>query len=157
MKVVFMGTPDFAVPTLQAINEANYEIPLVITQPDRKKGRGKKLQAPPVKLIAERLGLQVFQPYSIRVQETIDLLRRIAPEIISSEGTQIDMEGCLSVPGIRGEVARGDKIVVTGLNRSGEKLEIKAEGMLSRAFQHEIDHLDGILFIDIANNLEKVD
>lgn len=81
----------------------------------------------------------------------------INPEIISSEGAQVDFEGCLSVPGVRGEVNRSNKIVVTGLNRDGECVEITADGLLSRALQHEIDHLDGIIFIDIASNIERLE
>ncbi|WP_028307412.1 peptide deformylase [Desulfitibacter alkalitolerans] len=85
------------------------------------------------------------------------LIELINPEIVNSEGTKIDVEGCLSIPGVRGNVPRGEKIVVAGLNRHGERVEIEAKGLLARAFQHEIDHLDGTLFIDIADNIEKID
>ena len=80
MKIVFMGTPDFAVPTLEKIYISKFEIPLVITQPDRKKGRGKNLQAPPIKEAAERLGLQIEQPQ--KVKEALEILKRISPDVI---------------------------------------------------------------------------
>ncbi|MCL5004393.1 MAG: peptide deformylase [Patescibacteria group bacterium] len=71
------------------------------------------------------------------------------PEIIKfSKQTEIVEEGCLSVPGIHGEVERPLKITVTGFDKNGRKIKIKAEGLTARVFQHETDHLNGILFID---------
>jgi peptide deformylase len=73
----------------------------------------------------------------------------INPEIIwVSEEMVEGTEGCLSVPGWLGDVARHDAIAIKGLNRSGQKIKINAAGWLARIFQHEIDHLDGILYID---------
>jgi peptide deformylase len=73
----------------------------------------------------------------------------VNPEIIwASEEMVEGAEGCLSVPGWQGDVARHDAIALKGLNRSGQKIKINAEGWLARIFQHEIDHLDGILYID---------
>ena len=73
----------------------------------------------------------------------------INPEIVAaSEETEQGTEGCLSVPGWVGDVIRHEAIVVRGLNRNGEKIKIEAEGWLARIFQHEIDHLDGVLYID---------
>ncbi len=74
----------------------------------------------------------------------------INPEIISREGEKISTEGCLSVPGIIGRVARSLHVKARGLNRHGEEVEISASDLLAKALQHEIDHLDGILFIDKA-------
>jgi len=85
------------------------------------------------------------------------LIEFINPEITSSEGIKKEVEGCLSVPGVKGEVSRAERVIVTGLNRNGDQIEIKAEGLLARALQHEIDHLEGVLFIDIANNIEEID
>ncbi|UOF89199.1 peptide deformylase [Fodinisporobacter ferrooxydans] len=88
------------------------------------------------------------------------LVELINPEILQRQGEQTASEGCLSIPGVRGEVKRADQIVVTALNRSGERIQIAAEGLLSRCIQHEIDHLNGILFTDyikepiIANEAE---
>jgi peptide deformylase len=70
------------------------------------------------------------------------------PEIIKGSGEQIGYEGCLSIPGYVGEVARQDRIAVKGLNEMGRPVRFKLDGYLARVFQHEIDHLDGILFTD---------
>lgn len=74
----------------------------------------------------------------------------INPKIISSDGEQIGAEGCLSLPGIQGEVRRANEVVVTGTDERGKQVKIKAQGLLARCFQHEIDHLYGTLFIDRA-------
>jgi methionyl-tRNA formyltransferase len=74
VKLVFLGTPDFAVPTLERIMEAGHEVAAVFTQPDRPKGRGRQVAAPPVKEAALARGLRVYQPERIRTEETIDLL-----------------------------------------------------------------------------------
>ncbi|MEN6349013.1 MAG: peptide deformylase [Syntrophomonas sp.] len=74
----------------------------------------------------------------------------INPEIVEAEGVQTGSEGCLSVPGVVGRVKRAQKVVVEGQDREGQNLRIEASGLLAKAFQHEIDHLDGILFIDKA-------
>lgn len=76
------------------------------------------------------------------------LIKFINPEIVEQEGEELDVEGCLSVPDITGEVKRPYKVKVKGINEFGEEVEMKATGLLARAFCHEIDHLDGILFID---------
>ena len=76
------------------------------------------------------------------------LLVLINPELITSAGLQLKEEGCLSVPGIEATVARPQTLAVRALDRDGEAREIVAEGLLARALQHEIDHLNGILFLD---------
>ena len=78
------------------------------------------------------------------------------PEIIKfSREKEIAIEGCLSVPGLLGYVERPEKIVLTGFDKNGKKIKIKAWGLLARVFQHEIDHLNGILFIDKAKEVFK--
>ena len=77
-----------------------------------------------------------------------ELLELINPEITHFEGNIKDTEGCLSVPGKYGYVVRPAKVTATALNRDGEKFEITGEGMLAKALCHEIDHLDGIVFVD---------
>lgn len=76
------------------------------------------------------------------------LIELINPEITSVEGNIKDVEGCLSVPGKCGYVVRPEKVTVTALNRDGDKIEISGEGLLAKAFCHELDHLDGIVFVD---------
>lgn len=85
------------------------------------------------------------------------LVEIINPEIIESNGIETDVEGCLSVPGLYGEVSRASQVVVKGINRGGQEVQHQAKGFLARAFQHEIDHLEGRLFIDLARNIRKED
>lgn len=82
MRVIFMGTPDFAVGTLEAVIAAGHEVMLAVTQPDRPKGRGKAMQAPPVKVCAQAHGIEVFQPERIRNAECIEHLRSYDADII---------------------------------------------------------------------------
>ncbi len=88
-------------------------------------------------------------------EETPPKLYVIAnPEITrSSQDTLVGTEGCLSIPGIQGDVERFVTVTVKGLNRQGRPMTVKAKGWLARIFQHEIDHLDGILFVDRAEKL----
>ncbi len=82
MRIVFMGTPDFAVPALQALVEAQYEVIAVVTQPDRPGGRGKKILPPPVKKIAGSLHIPILQPLKIRDPDFISLLNDLTPDLI---------------------------------------------------------------------------
>lgn len=81
------------------------------------------------------------------------LFELINPVIVKKAGEEVEQEGCLSIPNLVGDVRRAKKIVAQALNRDGELMEYEVEGLLARAFQHEIDHLNGILFVDVA---EKV-
>lgn len=72
----------------------------------------------------------------------------INPKIVSAKGQQVGVEGCLSVPGLQGEVPRAEEVVVKGIDLNGKAVKIRARGLLARVFQHEIDHLEGTLFID---------
>lgn len=109
---------------------------------------------------AEGVGLaapQVGVSLRIIVVDAGDgLYELINPELHECEGSECSTEGCLSIPGIFGEVERGTSVKVEGFNRDGKKVCITATGLLARALQHEIDHLDGVLFIDRANTLHKV-
>ena len=82
------------------------------------------------------------------VDGTIAPLAVVNPEIVARDGSATAVEGCLSVPGVQGEVCRAETVEVRGMDEQGAPLRIRAEGILSRALQHEIDHLDGVLFID---------
>jgi peptide deformylase len=79
------------------------------------------------------------------------------PEYVFRSDEMVDgVEGCLSVPGYAGEVSRHNKVVVKGLDRHGNRIRIEAEGWLARVFQHEIDHLNGVLFTDRISDPEKI-
>ena len=82
MRIIFMGTPDFAVGTLEALAAAGHEVVLAVTQPDKPQGRKQILVAPPVKETAEKLGIPVFQPKRVREPEAIEVLRGYEPELI---------------------------------------------------------------------------
>jgi peptide deformylase len=83
------------------------------------------------------------------------LIELINPVIVKKEELVTDSEGCLSIPGVFGEVERYNHVTVEALDRNGKKIKLIGSGLLARAFQHEIDHLDGILFIEIAKTLCK--
>jgi len=103
------------------------------------------------------VGLAAPQIGILRRMVVIDvgegLLQLINPKVISESGEQIDYEGCLSVPGLLGKVKRPEKVIVEALDIKGEKVTIEGEKLLAVAVCHEIDHLDGILFKDRAENM----
>jgi peptide deformylase len=80
----------------------------------------------------------------------------VNPVIVKSAGSQVGYEGCLSKPGWVGEVERYEAVVVKGLNRHGKQVRIKSTGFTARAFQHELDHLDGVLFTDRLTSLDTL-
>ena len=82
MRVVFMGTPDFAVGTLEALIEAGHQVIGVVTQPDKPKGRGKTLMPTPVKEVALKHQIPVYQPKKVREEEFTETLRKLAPDVI---------------------------------------------------------------------------
>ena len=110
---------------------------------------------------ADGVGLAAPQVGILKRIAVIDigegLIELINPEIVSFEGSEKDVEGCLSVPGRYGYVLRPEKVSVTALDRYGEKVTINATGMLKKALCHEIDHLDGIVFVDKVVQYVEVD
>lgn len=122
-------------------------------------------QAPGVGLAAPQIGLSeriiVIEYFEHEEdEEKEDAPKKVwavlNPEIVKpSEETLVGIEGCLSVPGLVGEVERHAVIQVKGLNRHGKPMKIKAEGWLARIFQHEIDHLNGVIFTDRATRVWK--
>ncbi len=106
MRIVFMGTPDFSVPALEALLEAGHEIAAVVTQPDKPKGRGGRVQMTPVKLKALEKNIPVYQPVKVKTPEFTQLLRELAPEVIvviafgqilSKEILDIPPFGCVNI------------------------------------------------------------
>jgi peptide deformylase len=106
--------------------------------------------APGVGLAATQVGvpLQVFVVDVSGGKDPQALMTFINPEIIRMTGRTREDEGCLSVPGVYGTTPRAEKAVLRGTNRAGELVEVQGEGLLARAFQHETDHLQGLLFFD---------
>ncbi|MDR0520117.1 MAG: peptide deformylase [Clostridiales Family XIII bacterium] len=82
------------------------------------------------------------------------LFELLNPVLVSSDGEERDKEGCLSVPGIYGYVSRASHVVVKGLDRHGNELTVEGDGLLARALCHELDHLEGVLFTDIADEID---
>ena len=119
--------------------------------------------APGVGLAAPQIGLSeriiVVEYYQREEDEENEeapkkVWAMINPEIVkSSEETLLGVEGCLSIPGLVGEVERHAAVQVRGLNRHGKPMKVKAEGWLARIFQHEIDHLNGVLFTERATRV----
>jgi len=101
--------------------------------------------------VAKRLLVADVSPHSA----DSDLVVLVNPEIVASEGEVVIEEGCLSVPDCQAEVKRYERVTVRGLNLNGEEVEIDAEGLLAVVLQHEIDHLNGILFIDRISKLKR--
>jgi len=82
MNIIFMGTPDFAVPSLKALIDSKYNVVGVVCQPDRPSGRGRKLTSPPVKILAEAESIPVLQPEKIRTDEFLDEIKFYNPDLI---------------------------------------------------------------------------
>jgi peptide deformylase len=83
------------------------------------------------------------------------LITLINPEFVEREGMQLEEEGCLSIPGFNATVARPSRTVVKGLDRQGREQTFEGKGLLARAFQHEIDHLDGTVFVDRLRGIKR--
>jgi peptide deformylase len=85
-----------------------------------------------------------------------ELITLINPEIVKKEGERIVQEGCLSIPGYFGEIKRAETVKVKAKNREGKEFRLKAEGLLAQALEQEIEHLDGVLYIDHLESEEKL-
>lgn len=142
MRIVFMGTPDFAVPSLEALLRRRHEIAAVYTQPDKPKGRGHKLLPPPVKALALERGLSVCQPTTLRSEEAVEALRALAPELIvvaaygkilPPDVLHIPKYGCINVHGSLLPKYRGAApiqwAVLNGEKTSGVTIQRMAEGI----------------------------
>lgn len=84
-----------------------------------------------------------------------ELITLVNPEFVEREGMQLEEEGCLSVPGFNATVPRPSRVVVRGFDREGQPRTIEGTGLLARALQHEIDHLDGVLFLDRLRGIKR--
>lgn len=132
MRVVFMGTPGFAVPALQTLLRNNYEVAAVVTQPDKPGGRGKKLRPTPVKVAALSAGLTVYQPEKVRERDFIDVLKVLNPDIVvvaafgqilPAEILDLPPHGCINIhasllPAYRG-AAPIHRAIINGEQKTG--------------------------------------
>ena len=142
MKIVYMGTPDFAVGPLEALRKAGFEIAAAVTQPDKPKGRGKAVQMPPVKEKALEYGIPVYQPRRVKDSEFTAVLHSIAPDVIvvaafgqllSGEILRIPRYGCLNIhasllPRYRG-AAPIQWAVINGEEKTGVTIMQMDEGL----------------------------
>jgi len=113
--------------------------------------------APGIGLAATQVGvgLRVFVADISVGRNPADLLTFVNPEIVERDGMQLEDEGCLSVPGFNATVARPQRVVLKGLDRNGHEHIVEGIGLLARCFQHEMDHLDGTVFVDRLRGLQK--
>ncbi len=113
--------------------------------------------APGVGLAATQVGvgLRIFVADISVGRNPSDLLIFVNPEFVERDGMQLEEEGCLSVPGFNATVGRPQRAVLKGLDRHGEPQQVEATGLLARCFQHEMDHLEGTLFVDRLRGLQK--
>jgi len=109
--------------------------------------------APGIGLAANQVGV----PLQVAVIE-IDgkVTELINPKLVRRSGSVVDWEGCLSIPGFVAEVERAEKVTVKARNRNGKEFRVKGDELLGRALQHEIDHLNGVLYIDYLESLEEL-
>lgn len=85
------------------------------------------------------------------------LIELINPEVIETEGEQFGPEGCLSIPGMNGDVRRAARVVVKGLDRNGNEIVVEGTELLARCILHEVDHLNGVLYTDLADKVYRID
>ncbi len=169
MKIIFMGTPDFAVGTLEALIEAGHEVSLVVTQPDKPKGRSGKLQYPPVKEAALAHGIEVFQPKKVREKENIEVLEKYQADcivvvafgqILPKEILEMPKYCCVNVhasllPKYRGAapiqwaVINGDKVSGVTTMRMDEGLDT-GDMILKEEVELADDETGGSLFDRLA-------
>ncbi len=142
MKILFMGTPDFAVPSLLALLEDGYDVTAVVTQPDRPKGRKRILTPPPVKEIALKHGIPVLQPEKLRSPESVEEIRRLSPDLIVTAAygqilpkaiLELPPHGCINVhasllPKYRGG-APIQRAIMNGEKVTGVTIMYMAEGL----------------------------
>ena len=113
--------------------------------------------APGIGLAAPQVGvgLRLFGVDISVGRRPDDLLVFINPEFVEREGMQLEEEGCLSVPGFTATVARPSRVVVKGLDRHGKEQLVEGKDLLARAFQHEMDHLEGTLFVNRLRGIKR--
>lgn len=154
--------------TLMAVRkivlEPNEVLHQVAEKVDRITPRVKKLltdmadtmyEAEGVGLAAPQIGV-LKRMIVVDVGDDHGLIELINPEVVSAEGEQFGPEGCLSIPGFRGDVRRAQTVTVKGLDRNGKRVTYTGTDLLARAFLHEIDHLNGVLYTSLAERVYEI-
>lgn len=169
MRVAFFGTPDFAVPCLEALIASGHEVVCVVTQPDKPKGRGQEVQAPPVKEVAMRAGIAVLQPASVRKPPFVGELARFAPDlavvvaygkILPKDLLETPKKGCINVHGsllprwrgaapIQWAVLAGDELSGVTTMQMDEGMDT-GDMLLTREVKLAPDETAGSLFARLA-------
>lgn len=108
------------------------------------------LAAPQVGLLRRVFVLDILPEDAPRVKRAF-----VNPVIVKKEGSAVAEEGCLSIPGIRHDVKRAERVIVEAMDETGAPFRMEAEGLLARAIQHETDHLDGVLFVDRLSAIQR--
>ncbi|MBI2864555.1 MAG: peptide deformylase [Chloroflexi bacterium] len=111
--------------------------------------------APGVGLAANQVGIPL-RVAVIEMPEREGVITLINPEIVKRFGERILDEGCLSLPGYVGEIKRSVRVIVKARDRNGKEIRLKGEGLLAQALEHEIDHLDGVLYVDHLESPDKL-
>jgi peptide deformylase len=145
--IVLLGDPRLRLKglTVDSFNKQLHELLDDMTETMRK--------APGVGLAAPQVG-EALQACVIEVED--HLYELMNPRIVRASGDDRDLEGCLSLPGYYAYVTRREKVWVVAQNRVGKKIKVAGSGLLGRALQHELDHLDGKLFIDYLDSMDEL-
>ena len=150
-KIVEMGTDDILRKRARRVDKFDKRLALLLDDmaDTMYEADGVGLAAPQVGLLRRCVVIDVGE----------GLIELVNPEILWAEGEVVDVEGCLSVPGRRCTVARPEKVRVHAQDRKGRHIEVEGEGLLARCLCHELDHLDGVLYVDkmIEDVTDKVE
>jgi len=113
--------------------------------------------APGIGLAATQVGVRarVFVADTTVGRDRKGLIVMVNPAFVERDGMQLEEEGCLSIPGFNATVVRPSRAVLRGLDRHGEEQTVEAKGLLARAFQHEMDHLEGMVFVDRLRGIKR--
>jgi peptide deformylase len=113
--------------------------------------------APGIGLAAPQVGVaqRIFVADLSVGRDPAQLIVMVNPEFVERQGTQLEEEGCLSIPGFNATVLRPSRAIVRGYDRDGHEQTVEGNGLLARAFQHEMDHLDGRLFVDCLRGIKR--
>lgn len=171
MKILFIGTPPFSLPSLEALFKGGFRIDCVITRPDRPRGRGMRISPPPVKVLAERLNLKVYQPIKVRDEDSLAYIRKIGPDLIvvvayggilPKELLDLPPLGCINLhpsllPKFRGPGAI-HRCLIDGMDRTGVTTMYLDEGIDTGdiILQREVKILKDEIYGELESRLSSI-